>query len=209
MPLKKVRKTPVRSEAPGQKLTNPKQIIGSDKIPFHLWPTTASMMGVLGMLDGALKYGRSNFRAAGVKATVYIDALLRHTFAFLEGEDVAPDSLVPHLGHMLACIAIMIDAKAAGRFTDDRLVEGGYFKLLAELTPHVARLKAAHADKNPKHYTIADKLGSWTEDPKLLKQVVRRMVSVAKKAEKEHARRNQDIRTRAVPQQRRKRRSAH
>ena len=49
------------------KPTNPKDAVGSDKLPLHLWPTTATVVGALGLLDGALKYGRSNFRAVGVR----------------------------------------------------------------------------------------------------------------------------------------------
>lgn len=136
--------------------SNPKDMIGSSKLPLHLWPTTATATGCLALLDGMLKYGRSNWRVAGVRASVYIDAAMRHLFKYLEGEDNDPDSGIPHLGHALACIAILIDAKAAGKLNDDRLVEGGYANLISELTPHVTRLKELHKDKSPKHYTIGD-----------------------------------------------------
>jgi hypothetical protein len=53
-------------------------------------------------------------------------------------------------------VAILIDAKAAGKLNDDRAVRGGYQDLVAELTPMVAELKRRHADKNPRHYTIQD-----------------------------------------------------
>lgn len=135
---------------------NPKDMIGSAKLPLHLWPTTASAMGCLGLLDGALKYGRSNFRQIGVRASIYADACKRHVNAWFEGEDVDPDSGLPHLAHALACLAILVDAQAAGKLYDDRMVAGGYRDLVTALTPHVARLKEAHAGKNPKHYTIAD-----------------------------------------------------
>lgn len=45
------------------KPTNPKDIIGCNKIPMHLWPETATMLGAMALLDGMLKYGRSNWRA--------------------------------------------------------------------------------------------------------------------------------------------------
>lgn len=141
------------------KLSNPKDIIGSDKMPFHLWPETATLYGVLGLLDGALKYGRSNWRAVGVRASIYYDACRRHLEAWFEGEWTAPDSKIPHLAHALACLAIIVDAHAKGYLHDDRMVEGGYHKLLAELTPHVARLKEVHRKRTPKHYTIADNGG--------------------------------------------------
>ena len=138
------------------KATNPKDAVGSDKLPLHLWPETATVMGCLGMLDGMLKYGRSNWRVAGVRASIYIDAVRRHINAYAEGEDLDPDSGMPHLAHALACLAILVDAGAAGMLTDDRQVAGGYRQLVDSLTPLVAQLKAKHAGKDPYHYTIAD-----------------------------------------------------
>lgn len=139
------------------KLTNPKDAIGSNKLPLHLWPETASALGSIALLDGALKYGRTNWRVAGVRTSIYVDALRRHVNRFFEGEDIDPESGLPHLSHALACLAILVDAQAAGKLNDDRQVAGGYHELLKELTPHVARLKALYADREPpKHYTIAD-----------------------------------------------------
>ena len=140
----------------GLKPSNPKDIIGSDKLPLHLWPETATALGCLGLLDGALKYGRSNFRAIGVRSSIYYDAARRHLSKWFEGEDVDPDSGLPHLAHLLACVAILVDAEAAGKLNDDRQVQGGYVQYVKALTPHVARLKALHAGKDPKHYTKAD-----------------------------------------------------
>jgi len=139
------------------KLTNPKDAIGSDKIPFHLWPETATILGSLGLLDGALKYGRANWRVAGVRASIYYDACRRHLNKWFEGEDMDPDSGVPHLGHALACLAILADAQAAGKLNDDRMVQGGYVNLIGVLTPLVKQIKETHAGYAPKHYTIEDK----------------------------------------------------
>lgn len=138
------------------KPSNPKDLIGSAKLPLHLWPETATVLGSLGLLDGALKYGRANWRHAGVRASIYVDACRRHLAAWFEGEDADPDSGVPHLAHALACLAIIVDAGAAGRLTDDRQTPGGYRALVDGVTAHVERLKAKHADKAPRHYTIAD-----------------------------------------------------
>lgn len=147
-------------EAVTSKPTNPKDLIGSGKLPLHLWPSTATAMGSVGMLNGMLKYGRSNFRAVGVRASIYVDAAKRHLDAWFEGEECDPDDGVPHLAAALSCIAIIVDADAAGKLTDDRATKGGYRELMAQLTPHVARLKALHAGKAPKHYTIEDSHGS-------------------------------------------------
>ena len=140
----------------GLKPTNPKDAIGSDKLPIHLWPSTATALGCIAMLNGMLKYGRSNFRAVGVKTSIYIDAAKRHLDAFFEGEECDPDDGVPHLAAALACIAIIVDARAAGKLNDDRQVAGGYRALVEELTPHIKRLKELHKDRAPKHYTKAD-----------------------------------------------------
>lgn len=150
--------TPIFDALETAKPSNPKDCLGSLKVPLHLWPETATVMGSLGLLDGALKYGRANFRVIGIRYSIYIDALRRHVNALFEGEDLDPDSGLPHEAHALACLAIIIDAKAAGKLTDDRQVSGGYRHLIDELTPHVARLKQQYASRNPKHYTIADKI---------------------------------------------------
>lgn len=138
------------------KPTNPKDMVGSDKVPIHLVPPIAIVNCALGLLDGMLKYGRTNWRAAGIRASIYYDAIMRHSFALLEGEDIDPDSGLPHEAHILACAAILVDAKAAGKFVDDRMIDGNYREALNLLTPHVARLKALHADKSPYHFTIKD-----------------------------------------------------
>lgn len=139
------------------KETNPKDLLGTDKLPLHLWPTTATAMGCLAFLDGMGKYGRMNWRQFGVSASVYIAAAKRHLDAWFEGEECAPDSGIPHLAHALACIAIIIDAQANDQLIDDRAYMGaGYLKLVERLTPLVKALRAKHADKDPHHYTIQD-----------------------------------------------------
>ena len=134
---------------------NPKDAIGATKLPLHLWPTTASAMGCVAMLNGALKYGRSNWRKIGVRASIYYDACQRHLSAWFEGREVDEDG-VPHLASALACFAIIVDAKAAGMLRDDRQVSGGHAELMQSLTPLVAHLKDLHEGKSPRHYTIKD-----------------------------------------------------
>jgi hypothetical protein len=138
------------------KPTNPKDAAGRSKLPLHLWPETATALGALGLLDGMLKYGRANWREAGARATIYVDALRRHVAAWMEGEELDPDSGLPHLAHALACLAILVDAEAAGKLVDDRNYPGGYREHVEALTPHVARLKALHSERSPHHFTIAD-----------------------------------------------------
>jgi hypothetical protein len=149
--MKKMDKTCKASNA-----LNPKDAIGDTKLPIHLWPNTATAYGCIAMLNGMLKYGRSNFRAIGVRSSIYYDACKRHMDAWFEGEECDPDDGVPHLSAALACIAIIVDAMAAGKLTDDRMVAGGYRALVDEMTKHVPRLKELHKNRNPKHYTKDD-----------------------------------------------------
>lgn len=134
---------------------NPKDIVGSGKLPLHLWPTTATATGCVAMLNGALKYGRSNWRRVPVKASIYVDACHRHIAAWFEGHETDEEG-VPHLSSALACLAIIVDAQAAGMLIDDRQVSGGHASLIESLTPHVRRLRERHAGVNPKHWTIND-----------------------------------------------------
>lgn len=139
------------------KETNPKDAVGSDKLPLHLWPASASALGSIGMLNGMLKYGRANFRSAGIRPTIYLDACKRHLDAWLEGEELDPDDGVPHLAAALACIAIIVDARIAGAFNDDRNFAGeNYREFISNLTQLVPLLKEHHSGKDPKHFTIKD-----------------------------------------------------
>jgi hypothetical protein len=62
--------------------------------------------------------------------TVYLDAMERHLLALRDGEDVAEDSKVPHLGHIIACGAILADALEGGFLIDDRPLKGPAAKVL-------------------------------------------------------------------------------
>lgn len=135
---------------------NPKQAYGDMKVPLHLFPMPAIVLGSTAMLEGRQKYGQDNFRGAPVEAMTYVRAALSHLYHYAEGEWLPDDSEVPHLGLGLACIAILIDAHYAGSLVDNRKFPGGYAKAIAEMQPLVQRIRDAHADKNPKHYTITD-----------------------------------------------------
>lgn len=138
------------------KLTNPKDMVGSDKLPYHLCPTTFIAGIAMAMLEGCLKYGRSNFRKVGVRASIYYDACLRHLISWFEGEDIDPESGISHLYKAGACLAVIADAMEAGKLNDDRMIVGGYKQVIEKFTPMIKLLKEKYKDKNPKHYTIVD-----------------------------------------------------
>jgi len=135
---------------------NPKDIIGSTKVPIELWPELASAYGSLGLADGEGKYGRGNYRATPVRCSIYVAATRRHLAKFMAGEDIDQDSGLPHLGHILACIAIIVEALHAGTLIDDRNYNDGFVEGLEQLTEYVSIIKERHKDKTPKHYTIQD-----------------------------------------------------
>ena len=102
------------------KPTNPKDMIGITKVPMSLPPETTLAYLAIGHLEGDLKYGRVNWREAGVRTSVYLDALQRHLLKFKSGEWEDPHTKVPHLANALACISIIIDSAYSGKLTDDR-----------------------------------------------------------------------------------------
>jgi len=76
----------------------------------------------LAMLEGALKYGRHNYRVSGVRASVYFDALRRHIDDWWEGVDFDADSAanLSNLTKAIACLTVLRDAQMQGKLTDDR-----------------------------------------------------------------------------------------
>jgi len=50
---------------------------------------------------GAVKYSPHNYKK-GLPITETCESLLRHTMAFLEGEDIDPESGLEHVGHIMA-----------------------------------------------------------------------------------------------------------
>lgn len=102
------------------KESNPKDRIGVKKAPFNVIPARVTAEVGLAMLEGALKYGAYNYRAIGVRTSVYYDALQRHISAFWEGEDEDPDSGLPHIVKAIACLVVLRDSQLIGNCVDDR-----------------------------------------------------------------------------------------
>lgn len=139
-----------------EKPSNPKDAISSDKVPLDMCPDTLRAGVAMAFLEGTLKYGKTNWRVAGVRASVYKAALDRHMAAYWNGEDVDEESGLPHLWKAAACIAILIDAGAVGKLTDDRPPRAPVGRIMADLVPAVKALREKHKDKNPRHYFIGD-----------------------------------------------------
>lgn len=136
------------------KPTNPKDAVGIRKAPLSVVPMNVIAEIGVGMLEGAAKYGRHNYRGVGVRSSVYFDATMRHLIAYWEGQDTDPDSGMSHLTKALCSLVVWRDAMARGQCEDDRPpVSGDFYPELNELAGQVIE---RHADKFPKHWTIKD-----------------------------------------------------
>lgn len=143
---------------PETKDTNPKDAIGNGKLDMGLVPDTAVAYLAVALTEGALKYGRYNWRVAGVRASIYHAALRRHLAAWWNGEDCDPHTTVPHLASCMACLAILVDANRLDKLTDDRpprAEAGATVRILAGIVRHLQEEFAEHA---PHQYTISDSM---------------------------------------------------
>jgi hypothetical protein len=141
------------------KPTNPKDVVGINKVPMSTVSAPVMMEVGLGMLEGAAKYGRHNYRAVGVRASVYYDATLRHLMGWWEGEDVDPDSDagLSHVSKAIASLVVLRDAMIQEKLTDDRPPKTKDRDWIKKLNEKAAKIIEQHKDKSPKHYTELDK----------------------------------------------------
>lgn len=68
---------------------------------------------------GAQKYDPYNW-AKGIKWSRLMDAKLRHTLAFNAGEDLDPESGLPHLAHSICSDLFLLEFMHTHRELDDR-----------------------------------------------------------------------------------------
>jgi len=141
--------------------TNPKDWMGTNKVDMGLIPDSALVELALSFAEGALKYGRFNWRIAGVRASIYNAAMLRHRAKWWAGEDRDTQTRIRHLASIMACCAILIDAEQANLLSDDRpprdLNLAGQIEA-AEL--HVSYLRNLLNAYDPHQYSIVDGVGS-------------------------------------------------
>ncbi|AET42288.1 gp114 [Ruegeria phage DSS3-P1] len=115
--------------------TNPKTRFGMAKPGIYAIPPTALLHCGAAMHNGCEKYGLTNWREHEVSASVYYNAAFRHLAAWWDGEREAEDSGVHHLGHVMACCAVLLDAEHMGKLRDDRpAIPGPFSFAVAEMT---------------------------------------------------------------------------
>jgi hypothetical protein len=141
------------------KPSNPKDIIGSRKLDLSIVPNTLLISAASAFLEGALKYGRFNWRIAGVRSSIYYAALQRHMAKWWNGQDRDKDTRVHHLANAIACLTIILDAELYGKLADDRPPcpnPDAMAELIDSQEGLVAHLKELFSGHDPYQYTIAD-----------------------------------------------------
>jgi hypothetical protein len=116
------------------KLSNPKDAVGVRRwrqfvsIPF----TVLAEVGV-GMMEGAMKYARHNYREAGVRSSVYVDASIGHIMQWWEGEDLDPDTKLSHITKAICSLVVLRDAMIEDMLNDDRPPKAKLSKVRGDL----------------------------------------------------------------------------
>lgn len=118
-----MKRAPAPSSKPDLKVvkdSNPKDAIGIKKAPLSTLPMPVMFEIAAGMLEGACKYGRHNYRVIGVRSSIYYDATMRHLAAWWEGQDIDPDSGIHHVSKAIASLVVLRDAMLQDKVHDDR-----------------------------------------------------------------------------------------
>lgn len=91
----------------------------SGKAPLHMCPEEALIGMAHAFGYGAKKYDKWNYKK-GIELTRLTDSLRRHTYAYLSGEDIDPESGLPHTWLMLANTAMIEYMRVNKPEMDDR-----------------------------------------------------------------------------------------
>lgn len=90
-----------------------------DKLRMDLVPPDVIEAMAAVLTDGAQKYSQRNWEQGMAWSRPYA-ALLRHMFAWWQGEDLDPDSGRPHLWHALCCVSFLTAYERRGIGSDNR-----------------------------------------------------------------------------------------
>ena len=138
------------------KPSNPKDAVGVLKVPMSAVSAPVLAEIALGMLEGACKYGRHNYRIVGVRASVYYDAAMRHLMAWWEGQDIDPASGLHHVTKAITSLVVLRDAMLHGMCEDDR-PPGRDIDFIEAMNKQAAAVIEKYKKANPRHFTIKDK----------------------------------------------------
>lgn len=148
---------PYQDEAPGGSIglapttkdTNPKDGVGSLKPSYSTVPVPVLYELGAAITEGARKYGAYNWRVAGVRTSVYIDAARRHLDSFWEGENIDPDSGLSHITKAIASLTVLRDAQIQGMVQNDDRPPMTMAPYMDAMTQQMAELRERYPV--PKH----------------------------------------------------------
>lgn len=89
------------------------------KAPLHMCPEEAFIGMAKAFEYGAKKYDRWNYKK-GIHYTRINDSLMRHLLAYMSGEDIDPESGLPHTNCILANAAMLEYMRVNRKEFDDR-----------------------------------------------------------------------------------------
>lgn len=159
---------------PGLKDTNPKDAAGSKKAGMSFMPSGPLLEASVAFVEGHIKYRRHNYRVAGIRASVYYDAAMRHMMAYWEGEDLNPDTGMPHLSSALACLIILRDAQMNGMCNDDRpprMEEGWLARLNDAVAETINRVTVEGAEPSVPYTQIGEEERTRLELERILEMI--------------------------------------
>ncbi len=133
------------------KPTNPKDAVGIRKPRFYSGVSGhVRRLVSIGMMEGAMKYGRHNYRPAAVRASVYYDATNEHLDSWWEGQDIDPDSKLNHVIKAICSLMVLADAIVTENLVDDRPPRTKDIdEIKAELQPLVDELFRKYPEPKP------------------------------------------------------------
>lgn len=140
---------------------NPKDAIGATKPPLHTIPPYVQFEVAMAMFEGSWKYRGYNWRKISVRYSRYYDPARRHLDAWLEGEDIDPDSGLSHITKAISCLVVLRDAMMQAehgglKVIDDRppksKVPMGYLQKVFDTVR--ARLESQHGPMKPPYTEV-------------------------------------------------------
>ncbi len=116
---------------------NPKDLVGAKKAPLALVPAALVIGASEAMQNGAEKYGPFNWREYPVQMMTYLEAMQRHIAALIDGQDLAEDTGIHHLKHIVASGGILLDSMELDILIDNRPPKGPAADMLRKLDKSV------------------------------------------------------------------------
>lgn len=111
-------------QAPRERIFDPKQQCGEKKVGFDNIAPTTLLLVAQAMQSGADKYGPLNWLQlpdGSLKASTYLNAVLRHFILYKAGQDRTSDTDVHNIDAIIAGLTILRDAELQNKLHDDRV----------------------------------------------------------------------------------------